>query len=223
MLGRWNVARDTSTSKAAVHIVHVLRQPEGKLGCRLSGNNTVTEVHASSVAEAAGIRVGWQVKSINGQPTASHDGVAVDKAECLSFRFEVNTELPAKKKPSASSGKRKMSPERKAPIDEKAAPTEAKAAPVSKALKPSKPAPHPLAAEQEVKRQKLLAKQSKQLADLKAKQATAIPSARTAAPKSTARTPGLQASAGTVMAAAASARATMAAAVPTEAGHVDLF
>ena len=47
------MSRDTSTSKAAAHIVHVLRQPEGKLGCRLSSNNTVTEVHAGSVAEAA--------------------------------------------------------------------------------------------------------------------------------------------------------------------------
>jgi len=178
------MSRDTSTSRAAAHnraIVHVLRQPEGKLGFRLSGNNTVSEVHAGSVAEAAGIRVGWQVKSINGQPTASHDGAAVDvlalliKQNVCRFVFEVDTEprpLPAK--PSAASGKRKMSPECKAPTDEKAAPTNAKAAPASKALKPSKPAPHPLEAEQEVKRQKLLAKQSKQLADLKAKQAAEL-------------------------------------------------
>ena len=123
-----------------------------------------------------------QVKSINGQPTASHDGAAVDvlalliKQNVFRFVFEIDTEprpLPAK--PSAASGKRrKISPECKAPTDEKAAPTQAKAAPASKALKPSKPAPHPLEAEEEVKRQKLLAKQSKQLADLKAKKAAEL-------------------------------------------------
>jgi hypothetical protein len=172
------MSRVTSTSKAAAHVVHVLRQPQGKLGCRLSGNNTVSEVQVGSVAAAAGIRVGWLVKSINGEPTASHDGAAVDtlalliKQNVFRFVIEVDTEPPppSAKKSAAAGSKRKLTPERKAPPEEKAAP-EAK---IPKPKAPSKPTPHPLAAEHEVKRQKLLAKQSKQLADLKAKQAAEL-------------------------------------------------
>ena len=176
------MSRVASTSKAAVHVVHVLRQPQGKLGCRVSGNNTVSEVQVGSVAAAAGIRVGWLVKTINGEPTASN-GAAVDtlvrliKQNVFRFVFEVDTEPPppSAKKSAAAGSKRKLTPERKAPPEEKAAP-EAK---IPKPKAPSKPTKSALeaallAAELEVKRQKLLARQSKQLADLKATQAVEL-------------------------------------------------
>jgi len=48
-------------------VVTVLRQPQGKFGCRISGSNTMSEVHARGAAKAAGLFEGWLVKAINGK------------------------------------------------------------------------------------------------------------------------------------------------------------
>ena len=77
------------------------------MGCRLSGNNTVSEVHAGTTAEMAGLRVGWLVKSINGKPTAGREGLAVAvlqdliKQSVFKLVFELD-EQPPKAKPAAA-------------------------------------------------------------------------------------------------------------------------
>ena len=151
--------------------IEVLRQPEGKLGCRLSGNNTVSEVHTGSVAEAAGLRVGLLVTSINGKPT-TREGAAVDALQQLisqsvfKITFDVTDEPPAAK--SKEVGKRKA-----AELTNKEPAKEPKAK-EPKAKEPKVATSDPLGAAQAEQRQKLLAKQRKQLADLKEKHATEL-------------------------------------------------
>jgi hypothetical protein len=38
-----------------------------RLSCRISGSNTMSEVHARGAAKAAGLLEGWLVKAINGK------------------------------------------------------------------------------------------------------------------------------------------------------------
>ena len=85
--------------------VTVHRQPSGKLGCRISANNTVSEVHAGGAAKAAGLLEGWLVKAINGKPvTVGREGAAQDmlvdlvKHSVLKFEFDVAAPAPPREK-----------------------------------------------------------------------------------------------------------------------------
>lgn len=64
-------------------ICQVIRVPGGKLGCRLSPNNTVSEVHAGSAAETAGLKAGWTVVAINGKRTKGDCAAQAVLDECL--------------------------------------------------------------------------------------------------------------------------------------------
>ena len=79
--------------------VTVHRQPQGKLGCRISANNTVSEVHAGGAANAAGLLEGWLVKAINGIRHNGRDsaanGVLADLVKQSVFKFEFEVEAPA--------------------------------------------------------------------------------------------------------------------------------
>jgi hypothetical protein len=92
--------------------ITLLRQPEGKLGCRLSGDNTVSEVHKGGAAEAAGLKTGWLVESINGKTTSAREGAAVAvlqglvKQSVFRFVFEVVDPPPRAK----SAGAKRKSP-----------------------------------------------------------------------------------------------------------------
>ena len=85
--------------------VTVHRQPQGKLGCRISANNTVSEVHAGGAAKAAGLLEGWLVKAINGKPvTVGREGAANDmladlvKHSVFKFDFDVAAPAPPREK-----------------------------------------------------------------------------------------------------------------------------
>ena len=64
-------------------ICKVIREPGVKLGCRLSPNNTVSEVHAGSAAETAGLQAGWTVVAINGKRTKGDCAAQAVLDECL--------------------------------------------------------------------------------------------------------------------------------------------
>lgn len=95
-------------------IITLLREPEGKLGCRMSGSNTVSDVHRGGAAEAAGLRVGWLVKSINGRSTNDCEGAAVTvlaellKQSVFRFVFDVDDHPPPSAKKDA--GAKRKSP-----------------------------------------------------------------------------------------------------------------
>ena len=92
---------EVEAAKAAYSMptVTVHRQPQGKLGCRISANNTVSEVHAGGVAKAAGLLEGWLVKAINGIRHNGRDsaanGMLADLVKQSVFKFEFDVEAPA--------------------------------------------------------------------------------------------------------------------------------
>ena len=90
---------DTRTGPARpMPTITVLRQPRGKLGCRVSPDNTVSEVHAGSAAQAAGLQEGWQVKAINGKLVTPKDAAQDILAELVKqsvFKFQFDVDKPA--------------------------------------------------------------------------------------------------------------------------------
>jgi hypothetical protein len=90
--------------------VTLLRQPGGKLGCRLSADNTVSEVHAGGAAAAAGLKAGWLVKSINDKPVAVLEELI--KQSVFKFVFEVDKDPQMTEEPAAGK-KRKLQAEPK--------------------------------------------------------------------------------------------------------------
>ena len=169
----------------APRTITLLRQPEGKMGCRLSGDNTISEVHPGGLADTSGLRKGWLVTSINGRPT-TNTGAAVSVLETLinqsTFKFElcIDDNPPAKRLiAEAAGGKRKATASDATPGASEAlkfpkprSPSKASKAP-SKA--PSKQEPSDaVSAAQDEKRQKLLARHRKELASLKEKHAAEL-------------------------------------------------
>ena len=100
----------------------LLRQPAGKLGCRLSADNTVSEVHAGGAAAAAGLKAGWLVKSINGKPVAALE--ALIKRSVFKFVFEVDKDPPASEPVPGT--KRKLQSDPKQPAQKVGKPAAAK-------------------------------------------------------------------------------------------------
>ena len=98
----------------AMPTVTILRTPLGKLGCRISPDDRVSEVHARGAADLAGLKVGCLVKSINGKPVSELPDLI--KQSVFKFVMEVedappkNKMAPGKKRkgaggrPAASAG-----------------------------------------------------------------------------------------------------------------------
>ena len=96
----------------------LLRPPAGKLGCRISADDRVSEVHAGGAAELAGLKVGWLVKSINGKPVSALPDLI--KQSVFKFVMEVDEAPPRKE--SKAGQKRKSTAEPKASPKEPKAP-----------------------------------------------------------------------------------------------------
>lgn len=152
-------------SRTTMPSLTLYRQPAGKLGVRLSADSTISEVHAGGIAEAAGLKVGWLVKSINGQPVDSLQ--ALIKQSVFKFVFEVDDDPSLAKKPTGGE-------KRKSPADSSSPKKATKVKKSAEAPKAPKPEVHPLARVQDEKRKALLARQRTEIEALKARHAQAL-------------------------------------------------
>ena len=115
----------------AMPTVTILRTPLGKLGCRISPDDRVSEVHARGAADLAGLKVGCLVKSINGKPVSE----LPDLIKQSVFKFVMEVEDAPPKNKMAPGKKRKSTAAPKSPVE-------------AKASKPNVPAPQKTAAPQ---------------------------------------------------------------------------
>ena len=76
-------------------VVSFTRSVDAKMGCRISPDNTVSDVTAGSITAAAGLRIGHKIMSVNGKRCTLKQGAADLVAMFLgqgavSFTFEVS-------------------------------------------------------------------------------------------------------------------------------------